>query len=388
MMAWLRSSGTSITPPTNSMSSIYGDPSDGKVPNSWHSIVGTYRSPAPARAPPRETTSCSHRLWRHCAAPCRLCIFSDHSTISADFDMDLAATTFLAWPLPSQIQWDAVDTLTWSSTCPTSSLYQVGTDPSYFLSKFSKEFESSLDGYVPGSPENKLPVAFRGRGQRTTPKVCTSTPPNCRASRPGEVKLNYDLPGQAVLRWYRQLRRLQSDMHAARAAKTTIDAQHYRAELWASICRSSGFNQPFPSWWDNHMVDDIGALPVPPPSAWQAEWIYAAFEQKFREFEQWHFQRRLEQITAKREHSNAALFLDLRSPQRDQIDALWTETNFTILAADPDSGQVHLDSEARATARSSWTLDDQPLHVHALQGDIIRIAPDIQPPAGSCVTQR
>ena len=295
----------------------------------------------------------------------------------ADFDIELAPATFLTWPLPRKIDWADINLPEWTASCSSTTPFDPDSDPTAFFAQFSKNFEASLEGFVQSTPDHKLPSSHRGRGQRTTPAVQTTTPPTCRASRQGEVQLCYDLPGQAVLRWYRQLRRLQSYLHAARSAKSTIDAQTYRAELWASIRRSSGFQMPFPRWWAAY-----------PPTAVQVEWIFTAFERRFREFEHWHYLQRLQLLSAKREHTFQSLFQDIRNTRREQIDALWEEQEFTILATDISSGQVHLDAEVSTMPRSTWTYDDQPVLVSNIEGDIITAQTNLQIEAGDSLTQR
>ena len=182
-------------------------------------------------------------------------IFAGHCTVAANFDISLAAKSHLAWPLPTKIPWEEIQIPQWHATSQPFHHFTPGMDPTELYCQFSQHFEDSIGPHYNNGSSRGLPRSCTGRGQRTTPSTRHTTPPSCRN----------DLPGQAVLRWYRQLRRLQSFLHAARASSQTPTAQQYRAELWASIRRASGFNTNFTSWWSQQdHARHIGQLPVGP----------------------------------------------------------------------------------------------------------------------------
>ena len=318
-------------------------------------------------------------------------IFADHCTVAADFDITLAAKSHLAWPLPTKIPWEEIQIPQWHATSQPFQHFTPGMDPTEFYRQFSQNFEDSIGPHYNNGSNHGLPRSCKGRGQRTTPSTRHTTPPFCRASRPGEVELAYDLPGQAVLRWYRQLRRLQSFLHAARASSQAPTAQQYRAELWASIRRASGFNTDFTAWWNQQdHARHIGQLPVGPPSMPQAEWIYAAFTRSFRSFEHWHHRQRSRILSSKRATTSGveALYKSIRDPHRDQIESLWEDKDFTVLAVDPAEGQLHIDDQASSAPTTSWHLDGVPFHVTGTNGDLIDTDNLVLPEPGEVLTQR
>ena len=296
--------------------------------------------------------------------------FVGHSTVLADFDIELGKTSYQTWPRPSHINWDLVDVPGWHATS-YNPLYK-GQNTTEFFKAFGCNWESSLQGFIPDNPSLGLESTQRGRGQRLTPSSHSINVPLCRAHRPGEVALNFGFPGQAVRMWYKQLRRLQSYSQAAAAGKQSPEAAMYRIEVWTSICRASGFSPSFPSWWNKHpLASQLGLFPRQPPSAVRASVIFQAFEIIFREFEDWHFKQRHTILEAKHAKSIQELFGDLRVPGKDQIDSLTRQHTFTPLAFDVSEGVLHLDGTPEQTLDCSWTLDDLPLHVSQIDGDIV-----------------
>ena len=80
--------------------------------------------------------------------------------------------------------------------------------------------ENSFDGFMDTSIGH-LPTSCRGRCQQKDPVVRAVDSPLLKPSRPGEVQIKTDFVGRAVHRWFQQLRRLQSMVHAKNADKNT-----------------------------------------------------------------------------------------------------------------------------------------------------------------------
>jgi hypothetical protein len=116
------------------------------------------------------------------------------------------------------------------------------------------------------------------------------------------------LVGTAVLKWFRQLRRIQSYCHAIKANKNHAEAVIYRTELWTAIRKSNGFSPDFPGWWEQQeFVQAVGILPLQPPAADLAVLIYEAFHHAFRAFERWHLGQKNRAIQLKYDKSHAAI---------------------------------------------------------------------------------
>ena len=70
-----------------------------------------------------------------------------------------------------------------------------------------------------------------------------------KPSRPSGEAMTNDLLGQEVVRWFRQLRRLQSLWHASNAGKTSEAALEYLRSFWKAISQATGFENGFHGWW-------------------------------------------------------------------------------------------------------------------------------------------
>ena len=112
-----------------------------------------------------------------------------------------------------------------------------------------------------------------------------------RASRPGEVQLRNGFLGQETHQWFRQLRRLQSYVHAINAGKQTLSALTYRLELWSAILQAPGFTGGFATWWMSYPglhAEALPRLPSAPPDQATASSIFEIFKQAYEKFESWH----------------------------------------------------------------------------------------------------
>ena len=193
-------------------------------------------------------------------------------------------------------------------------------------------------------------------------------------SRPGEIELSYQMPGRAVLLWYKQVRRLQSYLHSIRKGASCTSATLYRVDLWHSIRHAKGFADGFPAWWNSQeFVLYLGELPLFPPSRNLAEVLFTTFLQAFREFEDWHFQQRIGILKAKRQATMEGLFKDLRPPARDQVDCLWRDEEFVPLVDLDDEGVIHLDEPATLASNSTWLLDGLPAQVTPIADTVVLV---------------
>ena len=263
-------------------------------------------------------------------------IFSEHSSVSIQLSLSDDAQTVLAWPRPQGIPWDQVDLEAWTRDCEHKT-FDAPAESDQFFSAFADHYERSLTGFVQ-APGSRLLPSQCGRATRMSPEKRDLTPATAKASRPGEVTLQHDLVGTAVLRWFRQLRRIQSLVHALRGNKQCPTAVGYRCSLWKAILTSNGFEFGFTHWWAKEGFDTlIGPLPDHPPDLETATWIFAAFHAAFRQFENWHQARRQHIIDSKYDKNFQAIFRDLREPCPEQIDTLWDSIGLEVCAIRPNT---------------------------------------------------
>ena len=215
--------------------------------------------------------------------------FAEHSSLIAGLKVDWGVAKHQSWPLPATIPWGKIQVAEWKEAAQPRC--QDSPDATQWLQRFSKDFESSLDGYVMGVPGGQLPAQCHGRAQRLKPSVqadVATCPKPCRA---GEEPLRHGLLCLEVKQWYRQLRRLQSLLHALRGGKQSPEAMTYRLDLWRAILCSTGFHGGFLAWFPNRLVKHQGMPPfLSPqlPSVAFAERLFDDFRANFRRFEHWH----------------------------------------------------------------------------------------------------
>jgi ribonuclease HI len=305
-------------------------------------------------------------------------LFTDHTTLYADFAIPEQAVNIRTWPKPTSIPWDKVDLDQWHTnlahqTPPVLADFSA----TEFFTEWAQHWESALDGCMLDHPQRRLDKTYRGRAIRTKPMLAPSVPPMAKASRPGEVQLRSDLVSSQVQQWFKQLRRIRSYKHAALANKDTLDAEAYRLNLWMAIRRSRGFEGHFDAWWTQRRHKTPAApdkLPLAPPDGRTAELIFLDFKTNFEAFERWHIRQRCKLLQLKYDNSCHRLFQELRHPQRDQIDMLWHTQDFTILAVDHDHCQLHLDQPALGLDGCVWFLHDVQVEVRSAEGDLLTMS--------------
>ena len=121
-------------------------------------------------------------------------------------------------------------------------------DSTAWMSQFAGSLECSLESSLSGCVKRlgrQIPPSCHGRARRTQPTVQVEVPVSMKPSRPGEETLRHDLLSRETIRWFAQLRRLQSLCHSLKAGREHVAAQVYSASLWNSIVRSKGFRSGF-----------------------------------------------------------------------------------------------------------------------------------------------
>ena len=291
-------------------------------------------------------------------------IFCDHSTIFVRLGISHSASLTRVWPLPSAIPWDQVDE-TWHSSNAQPLDFSLGPDKLW--AAWACDWEQALDSYVPSQPAASLHPGQKGRLQRSVPLFRDCQVPCAKPSRPSEVQLRNDLIGSEVKKWFKQLRRLQSFVAAVRNMKSSVDAITYRLELWSSILNAAGFRGGFRHYWTSHravtLTDTPVRLPTAPPPYPVALSIFETFKACFESLENWHIRQRRRLLLAKYESNHAAIFHDLKSPQKPLLDLLVVEREYEVLAVDADSSQIHVSPSLDARGCSQWNIDDTPVQV-------------------------
>ncbi|CAK9024948.1 unnamed protein product [Durusdinium trenchii] len=302
--------------------------------------------------------------------------FMEHSTVQVQLDMLRSPGAVLRWTRPSVIPVAEVDDA-WPSSQPAS--LPDSTDSDVLFQVWARSYESSFDGHLCSQPGSSLTPQQRGRFQHCSPSLHRVSNVVCRPSREGEVRMRNSLLGTSVVSWFRQLRRLQSYVHAIRAAKSSSSAVVYRLELWSAILAARGFDHSF-SWWWQHFgweADPCAPafLPSQPPDVATAEAIFAAFRCRYEQFEAWHLNQRNSTLKQKHDRTLGALYQDLRKPAPEQLDGLCQEQVFSVIGFDNATHQIQLDEIPSLSGTSTWYLDGEPVSLLHEQDDLCTLVP-------------
>ena len=298
--------------------------------------------------------------------------FAEHSTVIATLELGLGASLSYVWPLPSELPWQHVQS---SWDLPAPACLEPAADSTKWFQHFAKQYERSLEGHV-DSASGSPPSACFGRSQRLKPVGKTQPFISHRPSRPGEVACCHDFVSAEVLRWFKQLRRLQNLLHAVRSGSDSIGACEYRWQLWQAICRGTGFRLGFVAWWPQRRTQLQGSpwcLTTRVPSLLVLQALFLDFKANFQALENWHVRRRREVLRAKHDCSLKQLFLELREPRPDQVDTLVCRREYTILESEVSTKLVHIDGPLDVRGISAWKLDGVSVQVDSAEAHLCRI---------------
>lgn len=302
-------------------------------------------------------------------------LFADHTTIGACLDLPVRQVEQQIWQMPAYIPYDKVDMKLWhkTATCPT---HNPALSPDEAFRAFSHAFEESFGGVI-DAPGAVLPPSCRGRGQRSAPE---KRPPQCpilKPSRPSEVQQSSCFLGRTVHKWFMQLRRMQSMLHALKAGKTTWDAVIYRTELWRAICRSKGFEGGFALWWRQRPIKCQGSpttIPTRVPSMKLMELIFMDYEINYRKFEHWHAKQRKDALQLALQENQNKIFALVRPTGKTPLQHLEARIETQILGISDDGTQIHVEDVPPITEQCVINIEGQHLSVVSVDGPVLTLS--------------
>lgn len=228
--------------------------------------------------------------------------------------------------------------------------------------------EQSLGDFVK-TPDSRFPPGDQGRGR--TLKACKGpiAQPRLRPSRVGEVQLHQSFPNTNLLRWFKQLRRLQSLLHSCKRGAGTIAAGTYQAYCWSAILRAPGFHPSFKRWWSRrpvklqHCVDTLEGL----PSLTQLQLIYEDFHLNFRKYESWYGRQQSKMSQLQRESCHRVLFRALKPEGSEPLDFLTRSTSFALGDVDVPTGVMSVDANV-GFSQGQWTYGGERVSPQIVSG--------------------
>ena len=295
-------------------------------------------------------------------------LFADHSCIGARLDLPVCNVTQSVWTMPAYIPYDKVDMHGWHQSAHQYAQATSGTIDEQFQ-YWCQDFESSFTDNI-DLPGKRLTPAMVGRGQRTQPEIRAQQCPILRPSRPGEVHQSSELLGRTVHKWFLQLRRMQSMLHALKAGKQTWDAQIYRMELWKAITFAKGYEGSFKHWWSCRPIVCQGSpdsWPTRVPTVSEMKAIFYDYETNYRAFETWHAQQRQAALQLSLQENTSKIFAMVKPGAKAPLQHLETHQDVLILAVSDDLQQVHVDRDIPLDQFCDVEVDG--LHVNVTQCD-------------------
>lgn len=316
--------------------------------------------------------------------------FADHLGLGVCVEIPLMKMQQWVWPLPADIPWDSVRYEEWRQahhTLPS----QEGQWIDHRIDLWARSYENSFDGYM-DTAIGTLPTSCRGRCQQSGGQMREADCPLMKPSRPGEVQIKTDFVGRAVQRWFQQLRRIQSMVHATKAGKNTPDAIEYRASLWRAIRLAKGFDGTFEKWWKTRPTQYAGLdneFPTEPPSAAFCQAIFDDFLLNYRKFEAWHTRQRRNLLMAQYEANTNKIFEVTRKEPKGGINLLEKVTNTTILGIHDELPQIHVDVKKEISLPATLQVMDATIPILGQDEQILTLDGEwlLQPGQGCTIVE-
>ena len=301
--------------------------------------------------------------------------FADHVIVGAEFDFPILLEPQRCWPQPGRIPWHDVQWDAWRAQTQTAiAVKEMNINEAYAL--ICQKYEDSFNGYI-NTADGLLPTGCKGRGQRAKPSARANALPLLRPSRPGEAQQSTEVLGRTPQKWFIQLRRIQSLLHALRAGKETAEAQQYRAELWGAILRGRGFQGGFSDWWKTRPVRLQGSpssIPLTVPSLALAVGIFRDFEANYKKMESWHQRHRHELLNAYFQEHQDKLFSLMKPEGKAPLQHLVETQTTEILAISDDQQMIHTAEEIKPDTQARYDIDGTSVEVRQVDGPVVSIA--------------
>ncbi|CAE7525471.1 Pol [Symbiodinium sp. CCMP2592] len=228
-------------------------------------------------------------------------------------------------------------------------------------------------GCVKAKESHSLNRACGRAATKTAVPVKTRQCP-VHAGRNGECSPGYFGHDRTYAAWFRQLRRLQSLVHALRKHSPTDGAVEYRAGLWHSIISATGFRHGFRAWWPLRKIrqpSDPDTCPATLPALDLAQALLDSFQRNVAQFER-DLQRDRRQAAAARRASNpSVIFQDLKKEQAQPVDTLVLKTVAVVSEVCHEDSHLKLKSETSWRSEQGFFLNGRPLEVFHAEPDVV-----------------
>ncbi|CAK9009047.1 LINE-1 retrotransposable element ORF2 protein [Durusdinium trenchii] len=305
--------------------------------------------------------------------------FVDHSVLEVRFNLPEVPLRYQWWPMPLPLPWADISLHEWtmdSTPAPSPDGYE---DITHFYQDFGSAYERSFAAGL-ASQRLHLPTHCRGRGQTLEPQWRDVQMPVLKRSREGEVTPATDFLNRQMIRWFQQLRRIQSLLHNLRAMSPSAGAVEYRILTWRAVWKAKGFDGTFADWWTCRPIvlqSSPTTLPLLCPSADIMHNIFLDFQANYQSLESWHYRNRQRALRLKYQENTRLAFSVVRTDRGPPMQHLSRFEKAEILEVEPSSCLVHVDRPMTASTSSTWFLDDCPATVERLDDHTLRVHADL-----------
>lgn len=283
-------------------------------------------------------------------------VYPDHAVLFGQFRFPAERVDTWHWITPKPLPWVDVAVHEWQQSLESTwTPFPWTSDTTCSFRQWSETVEHTVAEHVK-APDG-LPPGVRGRGATLKVSKGPLMQPRVKPSRAGEVTLSMPFPNSTLLKWFKQLRRLQSLLRSCRNGGGSVAADTYQALCWSAIIRSSGFKPSFRSWWLRRPVRLQNSVPALDglPTLEQLQLIYEDFHLNFRRYESWYGRQQAKMAQLQKESCHRTLFRTLKPEGAEPLDFLTSATSYSLCEVDISTGAVSIEGHADFT-QGQWTL--------------------------------
>ena len=252
--------------------------------------------------------------------------FADHHLVYGKFKPFQISPPVPVWRKPLPLPWDEVE-------FDAESVPSSDQEPLIGIPEVFHQLEKRCHDFLVSQGKPGLIPQQQGRCLTRTPCLKKRQVTPLKPSRPSEVQVTFLGENFIHTKWCRQLRRLQSLVHAAKSIKLGPERTLHLQQLWKSIRNAPGFPKGFPHAWANrsvHLPGGPAELPKLAPSLTCCEAIFHSFKLEFETLERALRTARVKHAKHRRELDRNVTFEDVARPRSLPVQTLVQTCQATV----------------------------------------------------------
>ena len=269
-------------------------------------------------------------------------LWPDHAAVFGVFQAHNSCNIRYTWHIPQPIDWNLLP-----STHTGEVVSFVGCEDCsdlYAKMWYQKEQATVESAAVHGKVVAPLCL---GRAAQTKPRRSNANCPPVKAGRHGDRQPSFLGFSMLHLKWFRQIRRIDSYTRLVETGPITPSQISHRNQLWKSICHASGFQPSFVVWWSTraHCVGEVPVIPSAPPCFAVASLILQAFEWEIKALEKSLIKHRKYESKLRVTSSIQQLFRSVKRDQPEQVDVLIQDIQAPVVNVSEEDCSIEFDRE-------------------------------------------